>query len=87
MIANPDNGPRAEGDLKPPADGPDSSFDFRWIPEPQQTPHAASFGSAGTATTAPPMGREVAEGRIVIALTIACTVMALLDLFLLASGL
>ncbi len=73
---------------RPPASGAtDDAFDFRWIPEPQQAASAApvSFG-ASSRSVSQIARREDVENRIVIALTIACTVLALFDLFLLASG-
>lgn len=79
---------------RPPSPGAgDDSFDFRWIPEHQPAASGApatalGFGSSSSSSPAPRMARrEDAQNRIVIALTIACTAMALIDLFLLASGL
>jgi len=86
----PDIGGGGERRPSPPGAG-DDSFDFRWIPGDQQAPPgpSASPPAVGASSSAAPgvARREDAENKIVIALTIACTVMALLDLFLLASGL
>ncbi len=81
---NPDSG-ASDGPL--PSAAGDSSFDFRWIPEPHAQAQPTPLSSAGSGASAPAMSREDSQNRIVIALTIACTTMALLDLFLLASGL
>jgi hypothetical protein len=78
------------GEARPPSatGAPDSSFDFRWVPERQEAPAAGPARFSSSASAAPAIARrEGAENKIVIALTIACTAMALIDLFLLASGL
>lgn len=88
MIAHrPENEGGGEAHRPPAPGSPDDSFDFRWIPEPQQATSAAPVSLGASSRSEPQLTRrEDVENRIVIGLTIACTALALFDLFLLASG-
>jgi hypothetical protein len=91
MIAHrPESGGGGKSQRPSPPGAGDDSFDFRWLPDQRQATSAvrATSGAwgSGASSAAQIARRDDAENKIVIALTIACTLMALVDLFLLASG-